>query len=58
MVPLVVPLFTPPANITRPESGPLVNSSALAVRCTLIPPAAPGVADEPLVSVHVTAVGL
>src|SRR5208337_2341129 len=43
-VPLVVPLITPPANITRPESGPLVNSSALAIRWEFIPPAARGVA--------------
>jgi len=49
---LVVSASMPPAKIARPESVPVVNSSPVAIRLTFIPPAAPGVADEPVVSVH------
>src|SRR5579862_5853006 len=57
VVPLVVSASMPPAKIASPESVPLVNSSPLAIRLTFIPPAAPGVADEPVVSVHEGTVG-
>src|SRR5260221_13900120 len=52
VVPLVVSASTPPENITRPLSVPVVKSSPVAIRLTFMPPGAPGVADDPVVSVH------
>ena len=57
VLPLVVSASIPPANIARPESVPVVNSDPAAIRFTFMPPAAPGVADEPEVRVHDGTVG-
>src|SRR5579862_1015062 len=57
VVPSVVSASMPPANIARPESVPLVKIEPAAIRLTFMPPAAPGVADEPVVSVHDGTVG-
>src|SRR6202030_2118313 len=55
--PSVVSASIPPANIARPESVPLVNSDPAAIRLACMPPAAPGVAVDPVVSVHDGTVG-
>src|ERR1700747_2185160 len=52
VVPLVVSASMPPANIARPESLPVGNSSPVAIRLTFMPPPAPGAAAEPAVNVH------
>src|SRR5258708_39367102 len=57
VVPLLDSASIPPAKITKPLSVPLVNSAPAAMRLAFIPPAAPGVEDEPVVSVHFGTVG-